>query len=103
MRLTPTQLDRLTIFTAAELARRRRTKAWKLKHREALAIIGDGMRVLHVEQPIGPGRGAVGGDAMKPGEILLRRHLREREETGVLQQEPGPPWGGWRPSDFASA
>ncbi len=103
MRLTPTELDRLTIFTAAELARRRRAKGWKLTHPEALAIIcdemheaarggasyedverigqsvltvddvldgvpelvgtvkieclfGDGMRVLHVERPIGPPR-----------------------------------------------
>jgi urease subunit gamma/beta len=101
MRLTPTEIDRLTIFTAAELARRRRAKGWKLTHPEALAIIcdemheaarggasyeevmriarsvlttddvldgvptlvgsikieclfGDGMRVLHVEQPIRP-------------------------------------------------
>ena len=100
MRLTPTELDRLTIFSAAELARRRRSKGWKLNHPEALAIIcdemheaarggasyedvaqaarraltaddvldgvpeligtvkieclfGDGMRVLHVERPIG--------------------------------------------------
>jgi urease subunit gamma/beta len=106
MRLTPTELDRLTIFTAAELARRRRARGWKLNHPEALAIIcdemheaarggasyeevmqtgqsalgaddvlegvaeliatvkieclfGDGMRVLHVEQPIGPGRRAL--------------------------------------------
>src|SRR5215510_3110128 len=105
MRLTPTELDRLTIFTAAELARRRRSKGWKLTHPEALAIIcddmheaarggasydevmsagqsavraddvidgvaeligtvkieclfGDGMRVLHVEAPIRPGRAA---------------------------------------------
>jgi urease subunit gamma/beta len=98
--LTPTELDRLTIFSAAELARRRRAKGWQLTHPEALAIIcddmheaarggasyegvvaaarsaltaddvldgvaeligtvkieclfGDGMRVLHVERPIG--------------------------------------------------
>ena len=104
MRLTPIELDRLTIFTAAELARRRRAKGWQLTHPEALALIcdemheaargsasydevvrvgrtalteddvlegvpdllgtikieclfGDGMRVLHVERPIGPGRG----------------------------------------------
>jgi urease subunit gamma/beta len=43
MHLTPTELDRLTIFTAAELARRRRTKGWKLTHPEALAIICDEM------------------------------------------------------------
>src|SRR5215213_9147548 len=43
MRLTPTELDRLTIFTAAELARRRRAKGWRLNHPEALAIICDEM------------------------------------------------------------
>jgi urease subunit gamma/beta len=43
MRLTPTELDRLTIFSAAELARRRRAKGWKLNHPEALAIICDEM------------------------------------------------------------
>jgi urease gamma subunit len=110
VRLTPTELDRLTLFTAAELARRRRARGWKLTHPEALAIIcdemheaarggasyadvvevgrciltaddvldgvpeligtvkieclfGDGMRVLHVENPIrpGPGRATPGG------------------------------------------
>jgi urease subunit gamma/beta len=43
MRLTPTELDRLTIFTAAELARRRRAKGWRLNHPEALALICDEM------------------------------------------------------------
>ncbi len=101
MRLTPIEMDRLTIFTAAELARRRRARGLQLTHPEALAIIcdemheaarggasyeevmsvgqqtlttddvldgvpeligsikmeclfGDGMRVLHVDHPIGP-------------------------------------------------
>jgi urease gamma subunit len=43
MHLTPTEHDRLTIFTAAELARRRRARGWKLTHPEALAIICDEM------------------------------------------------------------
>jgi urease subunit gamma/beta len=43
MHLTPTELDRLTIFTAAELARRRRARGVKLNHPEALAIICDEM------------------------------------------------------------
>jgi urease gamma subunit len=43
MHLTPTEMDRLTIFTAAELARRRRAKGWKLTQPEALAIICDEM------------------------------------------------------------
>ena len=41
MLLTPTELERLTIYTAAELARRRRTKGLKLNHPEATAIIAD--------------------------------------------------------------
>src|SRR5713101_4195927 len=43
MRLTPSELDRLTIFTAAELARRRRAKGWPLTYPEALALICDEM------------------------------------------------------------
>lgn len=41
MLLTPTELERLTIFTAAELARRRRAKGLKLNHPEAVALITD--------------------------------------------------------------
>jgi urease subunit gamma/beta len=43
MRLTPLEMDRLTIFTAAELARRRRAKGLRLNHPEALAILCDEM------------------------------------------------------------
>jgi len=41
MRLTPKEMDRLTLFSAAELARRRRSKGVKLNHPEALALISD--------------------------------------------------------------
>ena len=41
MLLTPTEMERLTIFSAAELARRRRAKGLKLNHPEAVAIITD--------------------------------------------------------------
>ena len=41
MLLTPTELERLTIYTAAELARRRRKRGLKLNHPEATAIIAD--------------------------------------------------------------
>ena len=41
MLLTPTELERLTIFTAAELARKRRAKGLKLNHPEATAIVAD--------------------------------------------------------------
>ncbi len=41
MLLTPTEYERLTIYTAAELARKRREKGLKLNHPEATAIIAD--------------------------------------------------------------
>jgi urease subunit gamma/beta len=41
MLLTPTELERLTIYTAAELARKRRGKGLKLNCPEATAIIAD--------------------------------------------------------------
>ena len=41
MLLTPTEMERLTIFTAAELARRHQAKGLKLNHPEAIAIIVD--------------------------------------------------------------
>jgi urease subunit gamma len=39
MHLTPREQEKLLIFTAAELARRRRTRGLKLNHPEAVAII----------------------------------------------------------------
>lgn len=41
MLLTPTEMERLTIFTAAELARKRRARGLKLSFPEATAIICD--------------------------------------------------------------
>ncbi len=41
MRLTPKELDRLTIFTVAEMARRRKSKGVKLNHPEAVGLITD--------------------------------------------------------------
>ena len=37
MLLIPTELERLAIFTAAELARRRRARGLRLNHPEAVA------------------------------------------------------------------
>ena len=41
MLLTPTEMERLTIFTAAEIARRRHAKGMKLNHPETVAYIAD--------------------------------------------------------------
>jgi urease subunit gamma/beta len=39
MHLTPREIDKLMIFTAGELARKRRTRGLKLNHPEAVALI----------------------------------------------------------------
>jgi urease subunit gamma/beta len=41
MKLTPREQDRLTIFTMAEMARRRRARGIPLNHPEAVALICD--------------------------------------------------------------
>ena len=41
MLLTPTEMERLIIFTAAELARKRRQKGLELNYPEAVALISD--------------------------------------------------------------
>jgi urease gamma subunit len=41
MKLTPREQDRLTIFSMAELARRRRARGVRLNHPEAIALICD--------------------------------------------------------------
>ena len=43
MYLTPKEMERLTIFTAAEIARRRKSKGIKLNVPEAIAYITDVM------------------------------------------------------------
>ena len=41
MFLTPRELDKLHIFMAAELARKRKQRGLKLNHTESLAVIAD--------------------------------------------------------------
>ncbi len=41
MRLTPKEVERLLLFSAAELARKRKAKGLKLNHPEAIAYITD--------------------------------------------------------------
>ena len=72
MRLTPVEIDRLTIFTAAELARRRRGRGWRLTHPEALAIICDEMHEAarggaSYDEVVAAGRGALTEDEVLDG------------------------------------
>ncbi|MFF3863471.1 urease subunit gamma [Streptomyces sp. NPDC002209] len=72
MRLTPTERDRLLIFTAAELARARRRRGVRLNVPEATALIADtvceaardGRRLA---EAIEAGRSVLGADDVLPG------------------------------------
>lgn len=76
MLLTPTELERLTIFNAAELARRRRARGLKLNCPEAIAIIVDdileGARDGRtVAELIGFGSQILNSDDVLPGVAAL--------------------------------
>ena len=72
MLLTPTEMERLTIFTAAELARKRRARGLVLNHPEAVALISDeileGAREgRSVAELIGFGSTILTSDDVQPG------------------------------------
>jgi urease gamma subunit len=66
MHLTPREQEKLLIFTAAELARRRRARGLKLNHPEALAII-----TADILEGIRDGRSV--SELMEAGLSVLRR------------------------------
>lgn len=66
MALTPKETDRLLVFAAAELARRRRTRGLKLNHPEAVALITD-----EVFEEARAGRSF--NDVIEHGRTVLRR------------------------------
>ena len=66
MHLTPREQEKLLIFTAAELARRRRARGLKLNHPEALAII-----TAEILEGIRDGRSV--SELMEAGLSILRR------------------------------
>ena len=92
MLLTPTEMERLTIYTAAELARKRRARGLKLNHPEAIALIADeilegGRDGRSVAELISFGSTILTTDDVQPGvaEPRVRPRpgellLRDREE-----------------------
>jgi urease subunit gamma/beta len=66
MRLTPRELDKLTIHVAADLARRRRERGLKLNHPEAVALI-----TAELLEGIRDGRSVA--ELMAYGATILRR------------------------------
>lgn len=66
MMLTPKEIDKMYIFIAAEVARRRKAKGLKLNYPEAVAIIADYL----VE---GAREGKTVAQLMKEGRNVLKR------------------------------
>ncbi|MEK7878951.1 MAG: urease subunit gamma [candidate division NC10 bacterium] len=66
MHLTPREQEKLLIFTAAEVARRRRARGLKLNHPEALALI-----TAEILEGIRDGRSV--SELMAYGLTILRR------------------------------
>lgn len=67
MRLTEREIDKLLIFTAADVARRRRARGLKLNHPEAVALI-----TAEVLEGIRDGRSV--SELMSFGAQILTRH-----------------------------
>ena len=66
MFLTPRELDKLHIFTAAELARKRKSRGLKLNHPESVAIIAD-----HILEGARDGKSV--SDLMSSGKNVLKK------------------------------
>jgi urease subunit gamma len=66
MHLTPREQEKLIIFTAAEVARRRRDRGLKLNHPEAMALI-----TAEILEGIRDGRSV--SELMEFGATILRR------------------------------
>ena len=81
MRLTPTERDRLLIFTAAELARSRRARGLQLNVPEATALIADtvceaardGLRLLDAARA---GASALNANDVLPGVVDIVREVK---------------------------
>jgi urease subunit gamma/beta len=81
MFLSPTEEDRLRIFTAAQLARRTRDSGLGLNAPEAVALICDEMHIAaragaSFEEVVEAGRGAVPADQLMPGVADLIDEIR---------------------------
>lgn len=81
MMLAPREIDKLYIFMAAEVARRRRTRGLKLNYTEAVALISD--HILEgardgrsVSQLMSSGKSVLSRDDVLPGVPELVRQVQ---------------------------
>src|SRR5579859_2829987 len=101
MRLTPTERDRLLIFTAAELARARRARGLRLNVPESVALIADtvceaardGARLADA---VAAGRKVLGPEDVLPGvaaivtEVQVEAVFEDGTRLAVISNPIGP-------------
>lgn len=101
MRLTPTEEDRLRIFTAAELARRTLAEGLALNAPEAIAVVCDAMHLAArsgatFEDVIAAGRSALAPDQVMDGVVDIATEIRvevlldEGSRLVVIREPFGP-------------
>lgn len=101
MRLTPTEEDRLRIFTAAELARRTLAHGFALNAPEAIAVVCDAMHLAArsgatYEDVIAAGRSALAPDQVMDGVVDIATEIRvevlldEGSRLVVVREPFGP-------------
>ncbi|WP_433424990.1 urease subunit gamma [Microtetraspora malaysiensis] len=101
MRLTPTERDRLLLFTAAELARSRRARGVRLNVPEATALIADTVceearAGARLADAIEAGRGVLGPDDVLPGvpDIVTEIQVEAVFDDGTRLAVVTDPFGG---------
>ncbi|HEX4789349.1 MAG TPA: urease subunit gamma [Actinospica sp.] len=101
MRLTPTERDRLLIFTAAELARARRARGLRLNVPEATALIADAVCEAardgaRLAEAVAAGRAVLGPADVLPGvpeiltEVQVEAVFQDGTRLAVIDSPLGP-------------
>ncbi|ARE73555.1 urease subunit gamma [Streptomyces sp. Sge12] len=108
MPLTPTERDRLLLFTAAELARARHARGLRLNVPEATALIADTVCEaardgLRLAEALERGRGVLGPDDVLPGvvDIVTEIQVEAVFEDGTRLAAISEPFGALERDDSA--
>ncbi|WP_406065136.1 urease subunit gamma [Streptomyces sp. NBC_01077] len=108
MPLTPTERDRLLLFTAAELARARHARGLRLNVPEATALIADTVCEaardgLRLAEAVERGRGTLGPDDVLPGvvDVVTEIQVEAVFDDGTRLAVVGEPFGAQDRNDGA--
>lgn len=108
MPLTPTERDRLLLFTAAELARTRLGRGLRLNVPEATALIADTVCEaardgLRLAEALKRGRGVLGPDDVLPGvtDVVTEIHVEAVFDDGTRLAVISAPFGDLEHDDGA--